>query len=110
MLEACCPEEQLEAVEQEVHRQLQRTLREPVTAEEFDRALQLVGNGHRFNLEAPSCGRQCWHANVVGSPPRSLAPLDDLTRWDAAALSTGVMPLLQPQNAFTLIARPEEAA
>ena len=40
---------------------------------------------------------------------RDLLAPDDLTRWDAAALSTGVMPLLQPQNAFTLIARPEEA-
>ena len=71
--EARCPEEQLEAVEQEVHRQLQRTLREPVTAEEFDRALQLVRS---MAIASASKHRAPWQpalarANVVGSPPRS---------------------------------------
>lgn len=111
MLEACCPEEHLEIVEQEVHRQLQRTLSEPVTAEEFDRALQLVGNGHRFSLEAPGAVAASIGTQMLWGRHRDLlAPLKDLAQWDAASLSASVMPLLQPQNAFTLIARPEEIA
>ena len=111
MLEACCPEEHLEMVEQEVHRQLQRTLSEPVTAEEFDGALQLVGNGHRFSLEAPGAVAASIGTQMLWGRHRDLlAPLEDLAQWDAASLSAGVMPLLQPQNAFTLIARPEEIA
>ncbi len=111
MLEACCPEDQLETVEQEVHLQLQRTLNEPVTAEEFDRAMHLVGNGHRFSLEAPSAVAASVGTQTLWGRHRDLlAPLQDLTQWDAAALSSRVMPLLQPHNAFTLIARPEDIA
>ena len=110
MLEACCPEEHLEMVEQEVHRQLQRTLSEPVTAEEFDRpcnwwAMAIASASKRRELWLPVSVRKCcgvgtgicWHP---------------LRIWRSGMLhrSARVMPPSNAQNAFTLIARPEEIA
>lgn len=109
MLEACCPEEQIECVEKEIHRQLERSLSTPILDEEFHRALQLVGNGHRFSLEAPgSVAASAGSQTLWGRHRDLLAPLQDLMHWDSQALREQIIPLLQPQQSFTLVARPEE--
>ncbi len=111
MLEACCPEEQIERVETEVHRQLENSLTQTITDEEFHRAMQLVGNGHRFSLEAPGAVAASAGAQTLWGRHRDLlAPLQDLMHWNASTLRERVMPLLQPQRSFTLIARPEDNA
>ena len=71
--------------------------------------MQLVGNGHRFSLEAPGAVA----ASVVLKPSgvdtgTFSAPLQDLLQWEASSLRDRVMPLLQPQRSFTLIARSED--
>ena len=111
MLEACCPEDQIERVETEIHRQLDSSLTTAITDEEFHRAMQLVGNGHRFSLEAPGAVAASAGSQTLWGRHRDLlAPLKDLMNWDASALREAVMPLLQPQQSFTLIARSEDNA
>ena len=111
MLEACCPEDQLDRVEEEIRGQLEQTLSTPVSEEEFARAAQLVGNGHRFSLEAPSSvAASAGSQTLWGRRRELLAPAEDVQHWDASTLSAGMMPLLQPERGFTLIARPEEVA
>ena len=71
--------------------------------------MQLVGNGHRFSLEAPgSVAASAGSQTLWGRHRDLLAPLQDLIHWDATALRQQVMPLLQPENSFTLIARSED--
>ena len=109
MLEACCPDDQIERVEMEINRQLEQSLTSAIEEEEFNRAMQLVGNGHRFSLEAPgSVAASAGSQTLWGRHRDLLAPLQDLTHWDATALRQQVMPLLQPGNSFTLIARSED--
>jgi len=111
MLEACCPEDQIERVETEIHRQLESSLTQAITDEEFHRAMQLVGNGHRFSLEAPGAVAASAGSQTLWGRHRDLlAPLQDLMHWNASTLRERVMPLLQPQRGFTLIAQPEDNA
>ena len=109
MLEACCPDDQLERVETEIQAELQRSLSAEITDEEFQRAMQLVGNGHRFSLEAPGAVAASVGSQTLWGRHRDLlAPLQDLLQWEASSLRDQVMPLLQPQRSFTLIARSED--
>ena len=111
MLEACCPEDQIEHVESEIHQQLHNSLKTAITDEEFHRAIQLVGNGHRFSLEAPGAVAASAGSQTLWGRHRDLlAPLQDLMQWNASSLRERVMPLLQPQRSFTLIARSEDNA
>ncbi|KZR87266.1 pitrilysin family protein [Synechococcus sp. MIT S9504] len=111
MLEACCPEDQIERVETEIHRELDSSLTTAITDEELHRAMQLVGNGHRFSLEAPGAVAASAGSQTLWGRHRDLlAPLQDLLHWNASALRERVMPLLQPQHSFTLIARSEDNA
>ena len=110
MLEACCPVEQLEQVEEEIRQELRRSAEEPLLEEERNRALQLVGNGYRFSLEAPGSVAACAGSQAVwGRQRQLLEPLSDLEQWSAEALQECVMRKLQPEQACTLIARPAEA-
>ena len=111
MLEACCPEEQLPRVEQEIREELQRSAEEPVLEEERERAFQLVGNGYRFSLEAPGSVAGCAGSQAVwGRQRQLLEPLKDLEEWSATALQERVMQRLQADQACTLIARPSESS
>ncbi|WP_186488896.1 M16 family metallopeptidase [Synechococcus sp. BIOS-U3-1] len=111
MLEACCPEDQIEQVEREIHQQLENSLNTAITDEEFHRAMQLVGNGHRFSLEAPGAVAASAGSQTLWGRHRDLlAPLQDLMHWNASSLRERVIPLLQPQRSFTLIARSEDNA
>lgn len=111
MLEACCPEDQLHQAETEIKQILQRCAETPVSDEELNRALQMVGNGYRFSLEAPGSVAACAGSQALwGRKRQLLEPLTDLEQWDAEALQERVMQQLQPEQACTLIARPSESA
>ena len=95
--------------ETEIQAELQRSLSAAITDEEFQRAMQLVGNGHRFSLEAPGAVAASVGSQTLWGRHRDLlAPLQDLLQWEASSLRDRVMPLLQPQRSFTLIARSED--
>ena len=106
-LEICCREEDLAAVEQELERELTRSIQEPPANWELDRARQLVGNGLRFSLEST--------AQVAGTAGNQqlwerqqdlLKPLQVLNSWSAERLLQELMPTLSSDKACTLIATP----
>ena len=106
-LEICCREEDLASVEQELERELTRSIQEPPAKWELDRARQLVGNGLRFSLEST--------AQVAGTAGNQqlwerqqdlLTPLQVLNGWSAERLLQELMPTLSSDKACTLIATP----
>lgn len=110
MLEACCPPENVEAVEREVHRLLQECGHAAVSDNELERARQLVGNGLRFSLEAPGSVAAIAGPQALWRQPQNpLAALMDLEQWAPTTLHTEVFSHLQSDQAFTLVALPEEA-
>ena len=110
MLEACCPAEQIEAVEREVIRILAEAGTSAVSDDELKRGRQLVGNGLRFSLEAPGSVAAITGPQALWRAPQDpLTPLAELERWTQTSLQTDVLPALHPDKAFTLLALPGEA-
>ena len=110
-LEICCREEDLASVEQELERELTRSIQEPPAEWELDRARQLVGNGLRFSLEST--------AQVAGTAGNQqlwerqqdlLQPLQVLNGWSADRLLQELMPTLSSDKACTVIATPGAGA
>ncbi len=111
MLEACCPPEHISQVEEEVFKVLTACASAPVQETEMSRGRQLVGNGLRFSLEAPgSMAAMTGPQALWRSAQDPLEPLNDLGRWTADDLQHLVFNQLQPDQAFTLVALPDEEA
>ena len=107
MLEACCPPDLVEQVEQEVQIVLAAVAAEPIHANELERARQLVGNGLRFSLEAPGAVAGIAGAQTLWGHSKSLLePLIHLDHWEPETLRTSVFSQLQTEQAFTLVALP----
>jgi predicted Zn-dependent peptidase len=107
LLEAVCEPEQVEAVEREVRNVLEALLTAAPGEPEVERARRLVGNGYRFSLEAPaSVAAMVGNSNLWGRTHDLEAPLQWIQGWDAGRLSRELIPLLQPDQAFTLRALP----
>lgn len=110
MLEACCPPDQVERVEAEVHAILQRMVSDPISDQELERARQLVGNGLRFSLEAPgSVAAIAGSQTLWRGPQPLLEPLLQMDAWDGPRLQRQIVPALDPAKAFSLIALPAAA-
>ncbi len=111
MLEACCPEDQLQRVEQEIRTLLIAGLDSPPLNQEMARARQLVRNGLCFNLEAAGQVAGLAGPQALWNRPQPLLqPLEHLNAWGADRLQQEILPLLQPDRSFTLLARPLEAS
>jgi predicted Zn-dependent peptidase len=107
LLEAVCDVEQLAAVEREVRAVLEGLLHEPPRESEVERARRLVGNGYRFSLEAPgSVAAMVGNSALWGRTHNLEAPLHWLEQWDGSRLSRDLIPLLNPDLAYTLRAVP----
>ena len=77
----------------------------------MSRGRQVVGNGLRFSLEAPgSMAAMTGPQALWRSAQDPLEPLNDLGRWTADDLRHLVFNQLQPDQAFTLVALPDEEA
>ena len=110
MLEACCPEEQIEQVEAVIEEELKRATMDAIGDHELHRAQQLVGNGLRFSLEAPgSVAAIAGSQSLWGRTQTLLSPLSHLQTWTVERLQQSLMPLLQSDQAFTLLALPEDS-
>ena len=107
-LEISCEEEDLDRVQATVQDLLSQA--SPFTAEEMERGRQLVGNGLRYALEstwqvaAMAASQTLWNR-----PQDLLQPLQHLQTWTDERLSAELMPMLQPQQACTLVATPGAA-
>ena len=110
MLEACCPEDQIEQVEAVIEEELKRARVDAIADEELHRAQQLVGNGLRFSLEAPgSVAAIAGSQSLWGRTQALLSPLTYLQTWTVERLQHSLLPRLQPDQAFTLFALPEDS-
>ena len=108
MLEACCPPERINQVEDEIRAALTTCAEAPVHDQEMARGRQLVGNGLRFSLEAPgSMAAMTGPQALWRSAQDPLEPLKDLERWTADDLQEDVFHQLQPDLAFTMVALPD---
>jgi len=107
MLEACCSAEMVDEVEAEVHMILHEMVASTINREELGRAQQLVGNGLRFSLEAPSSVAAIAGSHALWrSPQPLLQPLELLKRWDGSRLQNACFHELHPEQAYTLVALP----
>ncbi|MFL0756161.1 MAG: insulinase family protein, partial [Prochlorococcus sp.] len=80
-------------------------------SQELERARQLISNGLCFSLEAVSQVAGLAGSQALWNRPQPLlAPLEHLPAWTPARLHKEMLPLLQPEHSFTLIARPMEAS
>ena len=110
MLEACCPEDQIEQVEAVIEEELKRATVDAIGDEELHRAKQLVGNGLRFSLEAPgSVAAIAGSQSLWGRTQTLLSPLSHLQTWTVERLQQSLLHRLQPDQAFTLLALPEDS-
>jgi predicted Zn-dependent peptidase len=110
MLEACCPEDQIEQVEAVIEEELKRATGDAIADDELHRAQQLVGNGLRFSLEAPgSVAAIAGSQSLWGRTQALLSPLTYLQTWTVERLQQSLLPRLQPDQAFTLFALPEDS-
>ena len=111
MLEACCPEDQIEQVEAVIEEEWKRATLDPIGDDELHRAQQLVGNGLRFSLEAPgSVAAIAGSQSLWGRTQSLLSPLSHLQTWTVERLQQSLLPRLKPDQAFTLLALPEDSA
>ncbi len=111
MLEACCPEDQIEQVETVINDELRRSLVDEIRNDELHRAQQLVGNGLRFSLEAPgSVAALAGSHSLWGRTQNLLSPLGYMKTWTMERLQSSLLPFLQSDQAFTLVALPEQSS
>ena len=105
-LEVICPNEHLEAVEEEVNRQLRDMTQELISDQELKRGQQLVSNGLRYALESTgqvsglSASQTLWDRQQ-----NLLRPLEFLMPWTAERLRSEVFSQLQPEQACVLTAQ-----
>ncbi len=110
-LEACCAEEQLNRVQQEIHHLLTTSLDDLLSNQEITRAQQLVRSGICFNLEA-----SCQIAGLAGVQALwnrhqpLLEQLNYINSWSATRLQEEVLSKLQPELCCTLIASPKSSS
>ncbi len=106
-LEICCQDDDLDAVEREVHRELQRLATTAPDEAERHRAMQLVGNGLRFAMEstgqvtALAASQALWNRHQT-----LLHPLRLMDAWSCERLREAAADRLRPEQALTLIAHP----
>ena len=105
-LEVICPDEHLEAVEDEVNRQLRAMAEELVSDQELKRGQQLVSNGLRYALESTGQVSGLSASQTLWDRQQDLLhPLAFLPPWTAERLRSDLFPRLQPEQAFVLTAQ-----
>ncbi|WP_269612662.1 M16 family metallopeptidase [Prochlorococcus marinus] len=109
LLDVSCPQENLKIAESEINYILKKSIRELVTNKNLERAKKLVINNIYFGLElstqiASTLGNQA----LWGRHQAILKSIDDISYWTTSRLNELILPLFNPENAFTLIAEPEK--
>ena len=109
LLDVSCPEENLKIAESEINKILRELTKDLLTNKDLERAKKLVINNIYFGLElstqiASTLGNQF----LWGRKHSILQSIDDISSWTISALIELIFPLFNPENAFTLIAKPEK--
>ncbi|WP_269623068.1 M16 family metallopeptidase [Prochlorococcus marinus] len=107
ILEVCCLEENINAVESEIQLILRNYLCNEVTSKELMRAKKLVTNSLCFSLELPSQIAAIAGSQVLWNRHQQLLePLKYIDSWNANNIKDLIFKQLQLENSFTLISRP----
>ena len=107
LLEAVCEVEHLPACRATIDRVWQELMEALPSEAEWARAQRLVGNGHRFSLEAAGSVASLVGSQGLWDRPLDLqAPLKRLERWTPERLQRDLLPLLAPSRSFCLEALP----
>ncbi len=109
LLDVCCQEENLKFAEREINSILKELAKGILTNKDLERAKSLVINNIYFGLElstqiASTLGNQA----LWGRHQSILQSIDDISSWTISGINELIFPLFNPENAFTLIAEPEE--
>jgi zinc protease len=108
LLEAVCAPEDLAAVRAAITTVWQEVMERPIEEKEWERALRLVSNSHRFGLEsAAGVSALIGTCRLWGRDPALAAPLAMLERWTPERLRRDALDSLNPLRAFVLEAVPE---
>ena len=106
LLEACCEEQNLSKVENEIHSIFIDCIKNPSLPKEVERAKQLVRNSICFGLELPSQIAAISASQILWGRHQSLLePLNFIDLWESSNLQTSLFSELEPSKSFTLIAR-----
>ncbi len=109
LLEACCRKDEVEKVENEIHKILKESLLTLPCQPELDRACHLVKNGLCFNLEASSQVAGLAGSQALWNRQQPLLkPLKNISYWTASKLRDEIFTQLQPEMSCTVIATPTE--
>ena len=109
LLDVSCPEENLKIVENEVNNILKKLTTDLVTNNDLERAKKLVVNNIYFGLELSSqISSTLGNQALWGRHKSILQSIDDISYWTTKRLNQLIFPLFNPENAFTLIAKPEK--
>jgi len=108
ILDICCPLENLKIAEDELNKILNKSTQVLFTKKDLDRAKKLVINNIYFGLElsnqiASTIGGQA----LWGRHESILKSIKEISYWTSKRLNKLIFPLFNPENAFTLIAEPE---
>jgi len=107
LLEAVCEPEQLPACRQAITQVWQELMDTPPSDAEWRRAQRLVGNGHRFSLEAAGSVASLVGSQGLWNRPLDLqAPLQWLETWSPERIQREMLPLLDPGRSYCLEAVP----
>ena len=107
LLEAVCEVDQLPACREAIAQVWRDLMEAAPAAAEWSRIQRLVGNGHRFSLEATGSVASLVGSQALWERPIDLqAPLTWMERWTPERLQRELLPALQPERAFTLEAVP----
>ena len=108
ILDVSCSQQNLKIAENEINNILNELPRNIFTTKDLERAKKLVKNNIYFGLElstqiASTLGNQA----LWGRHQSILKSINDLSYWTSTSLNESIFPLFNPDNAFTLIAEPE---
>ncbi len=108
ILEVCCLVENLDVVEKEINRILKELLNTPPSQKEIQKARHIVTNSLCYALEIPS-QIACMNGSqsLWGRNQSLLKPLEYIESWGILDIHENFFKVLQPENSFTLIAKPK---
>ena len=107
VLEASCLEKNLEKVEVEINKLLKESIEALPSKKEIDRSRKLVENSLYFSLEVPSQISSLLGSQTLwGRNYSLLEPLTFIKEWDEEHIQSRMLRNLQPEESFTLIAKP----
>ena len=109
ILDVCCPLDNIEIAENEINKILNQSTNNLYTKKDLERAKKLVMNNIYFGLElsnqiASTLGSQA----LWGRQQSILKSIKEISYWTSDRLNKLIFPLFNPENSFTLIAKPKD--